>query len=131
MPAPPASPPDLGSQVRAHGPSAQLVSVSPEGRPHVVAVLVEVADGDAAGLVVAPGSTTRTNVATNPAVTVLWPPAPGSDHSLMVDGSATVAGDSVTIVPTSALLHRAADAAEDVPRCLAVEVPSSAADRRG
>ena len=122
--APPASPPDLASQVRAHGPSAQLVSVSPEGRPHVVAVLVEAGD-DAAGLVVAPGSTTRTNVATNPAVTLLWPPAPGSDHSLMVDGTAAVAGDTVTIAPTSALLHRAAHAPEDVPRCLAVEVPAT------
>ena len=126
--APPASPPDLGSQVRAHGPSAQLVTVAADGKPHVVAVLVEVADDRAAGLTVPAGSTTRDNVAVNPAVTLLWAAPPGQDHSLMVDGVAAVDGEAVVITPTSALLHRAAHVAADVPRCLAVDVPAPIID---
>ena len=117
----PASPADLASQVAAHGASAQLVTVNPQGRPHVVAVSVATA-GDA--LAVAAGSTTRANIGVHPGVTLLWAPPPGGEYTLVVDGDATSDGERVTIRPSSALLHRVAHATGDGPRCYAVEVPA-------
>jgi hypothetical protein len=121
-PPPPASPPDLAAQIAAYGPSAQLVTVTGEGRPHVVAVTVAL-DGAGDQLTMTAGTTSRTNVAVHPAVTLLWAAPAGSTHSLMVDGEAAAVEGGVTVRPSSALLHRAAHAAEDVPRCLAVTVP--------
>ena len=125
MPPPPASPPDLAAQIAAYGTSAQLVTVTGEGRPHVVAVAVAL-DADGGRLEMATGATTRANVAVHPAVTLLWAAPAGGDHSLMVDGEAEVGDDGVTVRPSSALLHRVAHATADVPRCLAVTVPDSA-----
>jgi hypothetical protein len=118
----PASPADLASQIRLHGTSAQLVTVNAEGRPHVVAVSVSVGDGDS--LAMPAGTKTRANVALHPGVTLLWAPAAGDEYTLVVDGEATAADDVVTVRPSSALLHKVADATGDGPRCYAVEVPA-------
>lgn len=121
----PASPADLASQISAHGDSAQLVTVNPQGRPHVVAVSVSASSaGDA--LSVAAGSTTRANIGVHPGVTLLWSPPPGGEYTLVVDGDARPDGDNVTIRPSSALLHRVAHAIGDGPRCYAVDVPAAA-----
>jgi hypothetical protein len=117
----PATPPDLAAQIARHGPSAQLVTVTEDGRPHVVAVAVATADG---GLSVPAGSHTRANVAAHPGVTLLWAAPAGSIYSLVVDGTATVEGETVVIRASSALLHRAAHAPDDTPRCLSVTVPA-------
>jgi hypothetical protein len=119
----PASPADLASQISARGNSAQLVTVNGEGRPHVVAVLVE-ADAAGEALTVAAGTKTRANVAARPGVTLLWAPPPGEEYTLVVDGEATADGEAevVTIRPSSALLHRVAHATGDGPRCYAVDV---------
>jgi hypothetical protein len=117
----PADPADLASQISAHGDSAQLVTVNGEGRPHVVAVLVETA-GDT--LTVPAGKTTRANVAANPGVTLLWAPTAGGEYTLVLDGEATADAERevVTIRPSSALLHRVAHATGGGPRCYAVDV---------
>jgi len=117
----PATPPDLAAQIGQHGPSAQLVTVTDAGRPHVVAVAVTTVEG---GLSVPAGSHTRANVAVHPDVTLLWAAPAGSAYSLVVDGTATVDGETVVIRPSSALLHRAAHAPDDTPRCLSVTVPA-------
>ena len=119
---PPASPPDLAAQIAAYGTSAQLVTVTGDGRPHVVAVTVAL-DADGGRLSMAAGSTTRANVGVHPAVTLLWAAPAGGEYSLMVDGDAEAADGGVTVRPSSALLHRAAHVSADVPRCLAVTVP--------
>jgi hypothetical protein len=117
----PASPADLASQISARGNSAQLVTVNGEGRPHVVAVLVDAA-GEA--LTVAAGTKTRANVAAHPGVTLLWAPPPGGEYTLVVDGDAMADAEAevVTVRPSSALLHRVAHATGDGPRCYAVDV---------
>jgi hypothetical protein len=115
----PASPPDLSSQIGRYGPSAQLVTVTGDGRPHVTAVDVTAIEG---GLSVPAGGHSRANAAVHPAVTLLWPAPVGSDHSLVVDGTASVAGERLVIRPSSALLHRVAHAPVEVPRCFGVDV---------
>ena len=119
----PAEPADLASQITLHGDSAQLVTVNPAGRPHVVAVLVAQAGDE---LNVPAGTKTRANVLANPSVTLLFGPPQGGEYTLVVDGDAVVSpGETLTIRPSSALLHRVAHATGDGPRCFAVEVPAT------
>ncbi len=68
-------------------------------------------------IVVGAGRRTAANVAERPGVTLLWP-ADGAhpDHSLLVDGTATVdeSGEIIAVVPASAILHRSrTDGARD------------------
>ncbi|CAN5731758.1 MAG: pyridoxamine 5'-phosphate oxidase family protein [Iamia sp.] len=96
---------DLAVAVAERGPAAYLVSAG-ETRPRVVSVAVSWADG---ALVVGAGRRTAANVATRPEVTLFWPAgADHPDHSLLVDGTATVdeAGEAITVAPSSAILHR-------------------------
>ena len=58
------------------------------------------------------GRHTQANVVTNPVVTLAFPPADASGFSLLVDGTATVDGSTVTIAPTKAILHRPAPGAD-------------------
>lgn len=116
----------LRSVVTERGPAAFLLTVTDDARPHVVAVAVGW-DGDA--LVMSGGRTTAANAAERPAVTMLWPGAPG-DYSLIVDGAATVeagdAGGRITVRPTRAVLHRPAvgePPAATRPGCTADCVP--------
>jgi hypothetical protein len=83
-----------------------LVTVSDEGRSHVLSVWADPTD---AGLVVeGVGRHTQANAAARPDVTLVFPPLATGGYSLLVDGRATVDGDTVTIVPAKAILHRPA-----------------------
>jgi len=85
---------------------AYLVTVSDSGRAHVLSVWPEASD---AGLVVdGCGRHSQENVATHPDVTLVWPPAAPGGYSLLVDGSATVDGSTITVAPAKAILHRPA-----------------------
>lgn len=97
---------DLPAAVAARRARPYLVSVRGD-RPHVVSVIATWRDG---ALVVGAGRRTSANVAGNPAVTVLWPLDDGDPaHTLLVDGRATTdpGGETLTIAPSSAILHRA------------------------
>jgi len=86
--------------------AAYLVTVSAEARLHVLSVWAEPSDG---GLVVeGVGRHTQANAAAHPDVTLVFPPAEPGGFSLLVDGTATVDGTTVTVAPASAILHRAA-----------------------
>lgn len=85
---------------------AYLVTVGDDGRAHVVAVTPVLVDG---GLVVRePGRRTRANAATRPAVTFAFPPPEPGGYTLIVDGEAVPDDESLTVRPTSAVLHRPA-----------------------
>jgi hypothetical protein len=85
---------------------AYLVTVSDEGRSHVLSVWAEPTD---AGLVVeGVGRHTQENAAVHPDVTLVFPPLESGGYTLLVDGRASVDGTTVTIAPTKAILHRAA-----------------------
>ena len=109
----------LAAHVRELGPAAYLVSVGDGPAPHVVSVEARFEDGALRAMV---GRHTAANLAQRPAATVVWPPA-GGDHSLIVDGTATVDRDGgvVAVRPTRAVLHRVAGAPAEVPSCIALE----------
>jgi hypothetical protein len=114
----------LSERIAEFGTAAFLVTTGDDG-PHVVSVTVA-QDG---GRLVAPaGRRTRANLAARPALTLLWPAAPGGSYSLLVDGTAAApdagdAGEVVSIIPTSGVLHRVADATGEGPTCLPLDDP--------
>lgn len=112
----------LTERIAEFGGAAFLVTTGDDG-PHVTSVTVA-QDGDR--LVTQAGRRSRANLAARPAVTLLWPAAPGGAYSLLVDGTATAGRDdegAVAIVPASAVLHRVADATGTGPTCLPVNAP--------
>ncbi|MCU1364859.1 MAG: hypothetical protein JWL72_2149 [Ilumatobacteraceae bacterium] len=83
-----------------------LLTVSDDGQARVLAVAPQVSDDGA--LMFEVGKGTAGNVAARPSITVVYPPAVATAMSLIVDGTATVDGSSVTLVPTWAVMHRSA-----------------------
>jgi hypothetical protein len=96
-------------QVGKRGAGAFLLTVSEDGRPHVVAVKVGWAG---AALVMSAGRSSVRNAGARPGVSLLWPPADAGGYSLIVDGEAVAepnpAGDGgqVTVAVSRAVLHR-------------------------
>ncbi|CAA0109191.1 putative protein [Mycolicibacterium vanbaalenii] len=87
---------------------AYLVSVSDDFRAHTVFVEPILRDGRLSlGTV---GRHTRENTAAHPDVTIVWPPRDPGGYSLIMDGHAHLSGDSLTVEPTRAVLHRRATA---------------------
>jgi hypothetical protein len=85
-------------------PWAFLVTVSAEGRSHSLAVATAFDDDGALRLHV--GRTSMTNVGERPEVTLLFPPASGTEYSVVVDGVASPADGDLRVVPTTAVMHR-------------------------
>ncbi|MCU1400396.1 MAG: hypothetical protein JWN62_3505 [Acidimicrobiales bacterium] len=83
-----------------------LLTVSDDNQARVLAVAPHVSDDGTLTFEVGKG--TAGNVAARPAITVVYPPAAATAMSLIVDGTATVEGSSVTMVPTWAVMHRSA-----------------------
>lgn len=101
---------------------AYLVTVGDDYRAHTVAVDPVFADGV---LDVGPvGTSTRRNATGHPDVTVVWPPREPGGYTLIVDGAART-GESLTVVPGRAVLHRpaSADSAAASTGCLHDCVP--------
>lgn len=87
-------------------PYAYLLTVSDDGRPHAVAVVPDLAGGVLSAAV---GRRTATNAMQRPgAVSLVWPPAEVGGYSLIVDGTASVDGENVRVLPTKGVLHRPA-----------------------
>ena len=110
----------LHDRIAEYGRRAFLVTTDGE-HPHVVSVVVD-EDGDR--LVVEAGRRSSANVRAHPTVTLLWPAAPDGDYGLIVDGAGEPADAAeqgpLTIEPTSAVLHRMADAEGDGPSCIRI-----------
>ncbi|MEX1105122.1 MAG: pyridoxamine 5'-phosphate oxidase family protein [Ilumatobacteraceae bacterium] len=97
--------PELQAKL-ADYPWAFLVTVSAEGRPHSLAVATEFFPDGALRLHV--GRTSMANVGERPEVTLLFPPASGTEYSVVVDGLATPADGDLRVEATTAVLHRPA-----------------------
>lgn len=106
----------LADEVARWGPGF-LLSVSDGERPHLLALepqVIEDGDGVMLRFAVGGGRVLR-NASARPAVTVLFPPQPDGDgFSLVVDGMASVDGETVDVRATSAVLHRPAPPLESV-----------------
>ena len=112
---------DVAERIEQFGPVATLVTVTDDGRPHVVSVLVAV---HGRRLAVEAGSRTCENVRANPTVTLTWT-RDGEDYQLIVDGQAAVSDRpvaegllAVDIDVQSGILHRVADRPGAGPTCV-------------
>ena len=85
---------------------AYLLTASPKGAPHAVAVTPALQGGEL--VIGGVGRRTRENAQQQSAVGLVWPPQSEADYSLIVDGTATAAGELLRIAPTRAVLHRPA-----------------------
>jgi hypothetical protein len=85
---------------------AYLLTVGDDGHPHAVAV-VPVLRGEA--LACRAGKTSRANAGARKSVSLVWPPRAPDGYSLIVDAGATVRDDEIELLPTRAVLHRAAE----------------------
>lgn len=83
---------------------AYLLTVSDQGSPHAVQVTAVLQGSEL--VIDNTGSRTRHNTLARPVVSLVWPPQSETDYSLIVDGQATVIGESLRIMPTRAVLHR-------------------------
>jgi PhnB protein len=112
----------LATEVARFGSCALLVTTSPEQQAHVTSVLVRLEAGE---LVMGAGRRSRANAAANPSVTVVWTAGPDPAYCLLVDGSAREAADradeTLAVSPTAAVLHRRADASEELPSCVRLD----------
>ena len=96
---------ELAARLDEYG-FAYLVTVSDAGAAHVIAVTPRLtADGVVADAL---GRHSIANATAHPAVTMVWPPTQAGGYSLIVDGTATVGDESITVSPTKAVLHRPA-----------------------
>jgi hypothetical protein len=114
----------LREQTTKFGESAYVITVTDDGKPHVVSVVV---DWDGDRLTFGAGRTTLSCAAQRPAVALLWAPVEAGGYSLIVDGWATREDPSVdilTLQPSKAILHRSAErsteAGGQVSDCVAV-----------
>jgi hypothetical protein len=109
----------LADRIEELGPVAYLVTVGPEGAPHVVAVEVGW-DGDR--LVVGAGRHTSANASARPTVSLVWAAPPGAGYCLIVDGEARAhAGTppaALVVEPTRAVLHRTPEGDPTSPSCI-------------
>jgi hypothetical protein len=109
---------ELARRIEELGDHPFLVTISADRRPHIVSVSVRF-DGERFSSHA--GRTSRANVADGGAVTLLWPGA-GGPYGLIVDGTGQVDDDeTMTVTPTRAVLHRLADAPDDLPSCVRIE----------
>lgn len=95
----------LHEEVARFGATPYLLTVSDEGRPHATSVSVSW-DGDV--LVAGVGRRSASNVSARPDVSLLWAPVEDGGFSLIVDGAASVDGETVAVRPARAVLHRQA-----------------------
>lgn len=85
---------------------AYLLTVSDDGRPHAVAVLPRLTDGVLHASI---GHRSGVNASTRPdGVSLVWPPTTAGGYSLIIDGAAVVDGESISVTPSKAVLHRPA-----------------------
>ena len=96
---------ELARRVDEYG-FAYLVTVGDSSTAHVLAVWPELTPN---GLVVdGVGRHSQENALARSDVTLVWPPTTDGGYTLLVDGTATVDGTTITVSPTKAILHRPA-----------------------
>jgi hypothetical protein len=111
----------LREQVDACGPYAFLLTVTEDGRPHAVSLVVQW-EGDL--LVCAPGPRTVANAERGPEVSLLWPVSGREGFTLFVNGPAEVRADGdttmVAVKPATAVLHKTPEGEARAPGCVPV-----------
>ena len=93
---------ELAAEVAKRG-AGYLLTTAADSRPHVMHLHFDVAGAEFRAKI---GRSARANIAAQTAVTLLWPPEGEEEHSLIVDATATVEGDSTAVITAiGAVLH--------------------------
>jgi len=112
------------------GPSAYVLTVGADERPHAVHAPVR---WEGPVLAAEVGRRSAANATARPAVSLLFPVRSDGDYSLIVDGTAAVetteSGHRLLVTPTKAVLHRPAAAPDPASSCTADCVPLLPAGR--
>lgn len=99
---------ELGEAVRARD-FCYLLTVSDDQWPHLLALRPAVEQSDGLRLVLdAGGGRACRNAEARPQISLVFPPVETGGMSLVVDGVAEVTGETVSVAPTWAVLHRPA-----------------------
>ena len=120
----------LAGAIESYGPTALLITINQDDRPHSVAVEVTW-DGRGGRLRMGAGSRTAANVGRRPGVSLVWPALVPGSYSLIVDGMATVAGGELVVTPEQSVRHRTpvrdadSDVEPDAPSCITVLSPAT------
>ena len=101
------------AEVMMQYPFAYLLTTRAGAAPHAVAVTAVMDGGEL--VVAATGQRTRANAPLAPAVSLVWPPSSPQAYSLIIDGLASVTGESIRIAPSRAVLHRPAPSPRPTP----------------
>lgn len=116
---------DVHRRIQEFGPRATLITVTDDGAPHVVSVVVGMA-GET--IEVRVGSRTRTNLGHRPRLTLVWNPVDDGEYQLLIDGTAADVGEPdergvsrVTIAVDGGILHRLAELPGDGPSCITLD----------
>jgi hypothetical protein len=118
------------AEVMMQYPFAYLLTTRAGAAPHAVAVTAVMDGGEL--VVAATGQRTRANALQAPAVSLVWPPSSPQAYSLIIDGLASVTGESIRIAPSRAVLHRPAPSpSAHSCRRLRVGLPAVDPGRRG
>ena len=83
-----------------------LLTVSADNGPRVIAITPAWSVGGALSADVGRGA--AANVQARPNVTLVYPPASADGMTLIIDGSASVDGTTVSFLPATAVMHRPA-----------------------
>jgi hypothetical protein len=109
-------------RVAEFGNRASLITVGEQSTPHVVSVVVGIADGH---LIAKVGPRTRSNLLARPTLSLLSTPAGNGEYHLILDGAATDLGAvgtdgicEISIDVSGGILHRLADLPGDGPSCI-------------
>lgn len=109
---------DLENALRERGGHAYLISVTDQGGPHAIYVPVRYESDE---FVAEVGARTAAFAAARPRVSLLYPVRSVADHTLFVDGLATVEdsadGPRVRVKPTRIVLHRSAPGSDPDAAC--------------
>lgn len=105
---------ELGAALDRYGAHAFLLTTGDDLRPHVSHITVSLADGT---LSCGAGRKTGANATARPKVSLLWPAPADDDFSLIVDGDATLEGETLRVKPTGAIRHRPASSPDCAVDC--------------
>ncbi len=96
---------DVRTVATEQAPFAYLLTISEGDKIHMVALNPSIGTDV---ITCDSGRTTCRNASERPNVSLLWPPGEPGGYSLIVDGTAEVDGETITITPTHAVRHRPA-----------------------
>lgn len=121
---------DVRRMIGRFGPTATMVTVADDLRPHVVTAMIGV---DGGHLVADVGPRTRSNLVYRPSLTLVWSPHGDDEYQLVLDGTAEHVGEpddrdvcTLRIAVVGGILRRLAGLPAGPPTCRSLAAAADA-----